>query len=52
MERENYRRVEMQQDIMQVILEFPTKQEDDGGIKEEVKQILIDILQDYITKNS
>lgn len=52
MKQEEYRRSELEQNGMQVLLEFPKESEHDDNIKKEVREILAHILQEYLTKNS
>ncbi len=51
MKQEKYQRLELEQNSMQVVLEFPTESGNDEKIKREVKEILFHILQEYFTKN-
>lgn len=53
MKEEDYRKVEIEQNNMQIILNFPKKSKDEeDSIKKEVKQILSDMLQEYLAKIS
>ncbi|MEY8234744.1 hypothetical protein AALA36_03330 [Lachnospiraceae bacterium 66-29] len=51
MKQEKYQRLELEQNGMQVVLEFPTESGNDEKIKKEVKEILFHVLQEYFTKN-
>lgn len=51
MKQEEYQRLELEQNGMQVVLEFPTESGNDEKIKREVKEILSHILQEYFIKN-
>ncbi len=48
MKQEEYQRLELEQNGMQVVLEFPTESGNDEKIKREVKEML---LQEQLTKN-
>ncbi len=53
MKEEDYTKVEVEQKDMQIILKFPKKSNyEEDTIKKEVKQILSDMLQEYLTKTS
>ena len=51
MKQEKYQRLELEQNSMQVVLEFPTESGNDEKIKREVKEMLFHILQEQLTKN-
>ena len=51
MEQEGCKRLELKQNGMQVILEFPRNSEQEEKIKREVKEILSGILQEYLVKH-
>lgn len=51
MRQDDCRRLELEQNGMQVVLEFPTESGNDEKIKREVKEVLSHILQEYLTKN-
>lgn len=51
MRQDDCKRLELEQNGMQVVLEFPTESENEENIKREVKEILSHILQEYLTKN-
>ena len=52
MKQEGCKRLELKQNGMQVILEFPRNSEQEEKIKREVKEILSGILREYLIKNS
>lgn len=52
MKQEECKRLELERDGIQVVLEFPKESENEENIKKEVKEILFHILQDYLTKNT
>ena len=51
MKQEKYQRLELEQNSMQVVLEFPTESGNDEKIKREVKELLFHKHQEYFTKN-
>lgn len=48
MNKDGYKQFEMQQNNMQVILEFPERSINEERIKNDVKIILANILQEYL----
>ena len=46
MKNKEYRQFEMEQNGMQIILEFPRKSKEEESIRKEVREILSDILQE------
>lgn len=50
MNKDGYKQFEMQQNNMQVILEFPEKSINGERIENDVKIILSNILQEYLAK--
>lgn len=52
MENTAYQQLETKKDEMKVVLEFPDKIENEEIIKEEVKSILADVLQERFRKMS
>lgn len=52
MNQKEYNCLELKQNNMHIILEFPKEPEKEEIIKKEVKGILSDILQEHITKIS
>lgn len=53
MKEEDYRKVKIEREGMQMILKFPKKSNDEeDNIKKEVKQILSNMLQEYLAKSS
>lgn len=48
MKEDSYKQFEMQQNNMQVILEFPEKSINEKHIENDVKIILANILQEYL----
>lgn len=52
MKEENYEQLEMEHGGMQMILKFPKEQKGEEHIKKDVKQILSNILQEYIERIS
>ena len=48
----NYNQIEMEEGGMKVILEFPSKSENEESIKQEVKGILSSVLQEQLEKIS
>ena len=51
MKQEDYKRLETEQNGMQVMLEFPRESKNEERIKREVKEILSYVLQEHFTKN-
>lgn len=47
-----YKQLETERKEFKVIIEFPNKSDDEAVIHEEVKQILSNLLQEQIIKNS
>lgn len=48
----DYNQIEMEQEGMKVILEFPSKSENEESIKQEIKGILSSVLQEQLEKIS
>lgn len=48
----NYNQIEMEEGGMKVILEFPSKSENEESIKQEIKGILSSVLQEQLEKIS
>lgn len=51
MKQEDCKYLQRKQNGMQVILQFPRKSQHEERIKREVKEILFEILQEYLMKN-
>lgn len=52
MKQDNFKKVEVMQGSMKVILEFPKQSEQDETIKREVRSILSSTLQEHLQKIS
>lgn len=52
MKKEEYRQVEIKGNEMPIILEFPQKTDNEKCIKNEIKDILFNILNEYLEKSS
>lgn len=53
MEKNDYRQYETKQNDMKLIMEFNKKSNNESGfIKEEIREILSNVLQEYLTKFS
>lgn len=50
MKQEDCKRLEISQNGIQVILEFPKEAKNEENIKREVKEILSGILQEHLTE--